>query len=571
MEAKGATKHCSWGLCKADSRYPENLREGTYFIRFPKPGKIKENMTQLQRNMESEKTEKCKRWIHACGRENFTISNVKKDTYICSQHFEDPSGPTAEHPHPLIAKVQPENAKKIQRKRKPPKERMMNNNIQSTKRNKVKRTNSSNEIEEKNPSNIYKNIIEDDTAKLEKNTCKRDDTDDVAVVFPSDENNINNTDNQKTKFLTSTPCKTNIDFTLSGYVDKSTQTIYDKYLLASKIETMSIQNSLSLQSSSSLCGQNDSKSSNSNNINPMNPHFIMKDKNKCKYFTGLTPEQFELLYNFLGPAKYELHYWNTKKKEVKKEGATDIFTLKEQLFITLLRIRRGFNFYTIAHFYFVSESYIRKIFTTWVMFMFRHFKDYQYEMFPERGVFKDLLPKVFKPFQNIRCSVDCTEFFCEVPRNYAEQGNKYSSYKHHTTMKCLIAVNPNGAACFVSDLYEGSINDVTLFGTCGILNHINQGDSVLVDKGFTVQDLLIPLQASIYIPPFLGKRESFTKEEILLKKRIAKARIHVERFNERLKKFRLLDQTIPLSLKPIISQIVYVASFLVNFQDCLCN
>ena len=50
-------------------------------------------------------------------------------------------------------------------------------------------------------------------------------------------------------------------------------------------------------------------------------------------------------------------------------------------------------------------------------------------------------------------------------------------------MKCLIAVNPNGAACFISDLYEGSIDDVTLFSQCGILNYINTGDSLLVDKG----------------------------------------------------------------------------------------
>ena len=86
-----------------------------------------------------------------------------------------------------------------------------------------------------------------------------------------------------------------------------------------------------------------------------------------------------------------------------------------------------------------------------------------------------------------------------------------------------------------------------------------------------MQDLLTPHQATVFIPPFLGKRATFTKEEILLTKRIAKARIHVERFNERLKKFRLLDKTIPLTLVPIASQLVYVAACLVNFQDYLCT
>ena len=49
-------------------------------------------------------------------------------------------------------------------------------------------------------------------------------------------------------------------------------------------------------------------------------------------------------------------------------------------------------------------------------------------MFPERQEFKDTLPKLFCTFKNIRALVDCTEFKCEMPRNYSQQGNLYSSY-----------------------------------------------------------------------------------------------------------------------------------------------
>ena len=205
------------------------------------------------------------------------------------------------------------------------------------------------------------------------------------------------------------------------------------------------------------------------------------------------------------------------------------------------------------------------------MFLYCHFKDFKDLMFPDRHAFQHLKPKVFKYFHSIRCTIDCTEFFCEVPQNYAQQGNVYSSYKHHSTMKCLIAVNPNGAACFISDLLEGSIDDVTLFNQCGLMNYIYCGNSLLVDKGFTIQDLVLAQQARVFIAPFLGKQDSFTKEEVILTKRIGKARTHVEHFNERLKKFRLLDRTIPLSLVPIASQIVYVAACPVKFQECLCK
>ena len=103
------------------------------------------------------------------------------------------------------------------------------------------------------------------------------------------------------------------------------------------------------------------------------------------------------------------------------------------------------------------------------------------------------------------------------------------------------------------------------------INYINTGDSLLVDKRFTVQDLLTPHQATVFTPTFLGKHATSTKEETLLTKLIAKAWIHVERFNEGLKKFRLLDKTIPLTLVPVASQLVNVAACLVNFQDCLCT
>ena len=58
-------------------------------------------------------------------------------------------------------------------------------------------------------------------------------------------------------------------------------------------------------------------------------------------------------------------------------------------------------------------------------------------------------------------------------------------------MKCLIALNPNRAAGFTSDLFEGSISDVDIFDQCGILQQINPGDAVLVDKGFTIQHLFL--------------------------------------------------------------------------------
>ena len=171
---------------------------------------------------------------------------------------------------------------------------------------------------------------------------------------------------------------------------------------------------------------------------------------------------------------------------------------------------------------------------------------------------------------NIRCIVDSTELRVECYRNFASQGNTFSCYKQTNTFKCLITVTPSGGACFVSDLFEGDIDDVRIFKESGLLKHLKPYDLVLADRGFTVHDLLNPLQVQLKIP-FLKGRKSLSAPEEFETLRIAKARIHVERFNERLKQFKLVSRRIPLSLAPVATQMVVVAACLVNFQAFLCK
>nr|XP_047140900.1 uncharacterized protein LOC124815972 [Hydra vulgaris] len=436
-------------------------------------------MPDSEKEKQNIKTELCKKWIHASGRKSFNINNIKKDTCICSLHF-------------LKAKS----------KQKAETSDLVDFQIESV---------------SQSYCGLYaKNDFTEGSDILVKISRKLNDHCNSLVLNES--NNI-----------------------IVKTCDQSTQTIYDKHLLASEIEIVILKRSLdnSIRFPSTSYSSSSSISSVPyNNFMPM--EYILSSEVKCKYFIGLTSAQFSSLYDFLGPAKFNLFYWNSSRK-VKNSTDSSKLSLKEQLFVTLLRLRRGFNIFTLAHMYNVK-----------------------------REVFKRTLPKEFRTFKKIRATIDCTEFRCEVPRNYAQQGNTYSSYKHHCTMKCLIAVNPNGAACFVSDLCEGSITDVDIFNKCGIMKHINPEDIFLVDKGFKIQHLLLEKEATLFIPTFLGKGEKFTAEEIMLTKKIAKARIHIERFNERLKKFRMIDCVIPQSLTPIAPQLVFVASCLVNFQDCLC-
>lgn len=60
LENAKPTKRCCWGKCNSDSRYPDRM--GKFFIRFPKPGKLRDNMSLWEKNQAKNKTEKAKRW-----------------------------------------------------------------------------------------------------------------------------------------------------------------------------------------------------------------------------------------------------------------------------------------------------------------------------------------------------------------------------------------------------------------------------------------------------------------------------------------------------------------------------
>ena len=329
-----------------------------------------------------------------------------------------------------------------------------------------------------------------------------------------------------------------------------------------------------LKNDMKVISQDEKQTEMRKNVSPLSLESIQDDDSKMKLFTGLTYNQLTILLSFLGDSVNNLQYWDGSKPATQNATPTHRrgnrkLEPKEELFLTLVRLRRGYSLDTMAHFFSVSASTVSVIFTTWIQLLYCHFNEYRDEMFPSRQHFQENLPRVFKTFKNIRVTIDCTEFFVQIPRDFRRQGHLYSSYKHHHTYKSLIGVAPNGSIVYVSDLFEGSISDRSIVEKSGFLDYINPGDLVLANRGFTIEDLLMRRQAVLNIPPFLGKRDKFTAQEELTTRRIAKARIHVERVIERVKKFKLLGGNIPLSLSPLADQLVFVACCLVNFQEPL--
>lgn len=299
------------------------------------------------------------------------------------------------------------------------------------------------------------------------------------------------------------------------------------------------------------------------------------------FYTGFASvEVFEALYEFLDPGEEgeNIRYWSSSltdkdttvdEEEIiessPKQGRPRLLHPKEELFIVLCRLRQGFAEEHLAHLYGVSQATISRIIITWVNFMYLRFKDIP--MWPSREKVNEHMPEQFKEkYPSTRVIVDCTEVRCQMPSSLRLNSELFSSYKNHPTLKCLVGITPGGAFSFVSQLYTGHISDREIVLRSGFLDmSFDNGDSVMADKGFTIQDLLPP-GVFLNMPPFLGSQQQMSPEDVLKTQTIASLRVHVERAINKIKNFHIWDSIIPLNLFGIVNQMWTVCAFLCNLQ-----
>jgi hypothetical protein len=291
--------------------------------------------------------------------------------------------------------------------------------------------------------------------------------------------------------------------------------------------------------------------------------FVQKSDKIGKFYTGLTTEQRQVLWDFLGDAKFKLTLFKTNWIS----GNLQSISAESQFLLTLLILRRGRKFQDAAYEFDLNANLVGKIFKTWIQFMYLKFCDLKKRMFVRKCDIKKPLPKHFnnRLVRDTRVVIDCTEIFVESSSDVRQQGNLFSGYKTHATVKMLLGVAPSGAASFVSDCFEGCISDREIVVKSGFLDYIEKGDLILADRGFNISDLLSKKGAKLNIPPFLKGKDHFTLNETQKGKIMTKARIHVERFNQRFKRFEFLSGCVSQKHLPILSQVIFVACCLANF------
>ena len=118
------------------------------------------------------------------------------------------------------------------------------------------------------------------------------------------------------------------------------------------------------------------------------------------------------------------------------------------------------------------------------------------------------------------------------------QSETWSDYKQHNTWKLLVRVTPNGQVTFLSDLWAGRVSDKQMTRETGVLDLLQVGDNVMVDRGFDIS-AIVPAGITVNMPPFLAGRDQMTAAETEETMSIASVCTHVERAIGRIKTYHI--------------------------------
>ena len=266
-------------------------------------------------------------------------------------------------------------------------------------------------------------------------------------------------------------------------------------------------------------------------------------KGEFKTYTGVVnKEVFYALTRYLDRKAKRLKWWrglSTLKtlsqpggqKRASRKYACKL-SVEEQFFWTLFRLRPGSSVVMSAKLAGISTSTFSKMFTTWVNFLAYELKSMH--SFPSSR--PRILIHSFKNFPHTRVIIDCTEVCTKRPSGLSSRKQLFSSYKHHNTVKFLVGISPSGSILYVSNMWGGRASDQKITRECGLLNDLQPGHEVMADHGFTVEQDLAERNITLLIPSFLGNtRSQLTAPEVTSTRRIAEARVYVERAIERIR------------------------------------
>ena len=227
---------------------------------------------------------------------------------------------------------------------------------------------------------------------------------------------------------------------------------------------------------------------------PFTEEYFADHDDRVRFYTGLPGfDVLKATFSFISP------FVTRRSKSL---------SLFQEFIMLLMKLRLNVPLQDLAYRFGVSLSTVSRTFSTWLTVM--DIRLSPIIRWPEQDELWHTMPLCFQFSFGKKTTIiiDCFDFFIERPSNLLARVQAFSSYKHHNTVKVLIAITPQGSICFTSKAWGGRTSDKYLTDKCGLLNDLKPGDLVMADRGFTSRESVALYQAQLAIPAFTrGKNQ----------------------------------------------------------------
>lgn len=238
---------------------------------------------------------------------------------------------------------------------------------------------------------------------------------------------------------------------------------------------------------------------------------------------------------------------------------------RQRICLTLIKLKLNISYKSISVLFGISDTTCTNYFLVTIDILFLIFKSLI--VWPTKEKIDSNLPVCFSNYKDTRVVLDCFETTVERPKCLNCRIRTYSHYKGNHTIKSMVGIAPDGLIIFLSSVYGGRASDKFIFMDSKILDKCIEGDGIMVDKGFLIDQECTERGIKLYRPPFLGKSKQLCVTDGIKNAEIARARVHVERTIQRVKIFKILQQKIPWPFLSKIDKIITVISGVVNISN----
>jgi len=289
----------------------------------------------------------------------------------------------------------------------------------------------------------------------------------------------------------------------------------------------------------------------------LNIDTVKDNERLLKYYTGINNfKVFETICQHLSSIALDI--------------SIKALTLEECVLMVLVKVRRNLGFTMLAHLFGVSMPTIDRVFKEVTPLLARLMS--AFIKAPSADTVARNLPKSLKAkqlFRKTRFIIDCTEVCIQRPTSLVARAQTYSNYKGRNTIKLLVACTPTGGVSFISKAWGGRVSDLELIRRSGFYNILEPGDQILADRGFPITEDLAGKGVTVLIQSFTRGKKQLEGRNVERSAAISRVRIHVERCISRMKTFKLLKGTIPITLMHQLDDFVTIIGGLCNLMPPL--